>query len=165
MLEKFNFGPKLIKWITILYHDLTSCIIVNNFISQPVKISRSVKQGCSLSPLLYVLCLEPFVRKVCKDKYIEGLMLPGSPEQCNISVFADDSTGILTNDKSIKKFLYLINLFGKASGSKLNKNKTKGLWLEAWKDRKDNYKFGIDFVEYIKIIGFKIGNNIRQGDI
>ena len=41
--------------------------------------------------------------------------------------FADDSTGILTTDKTIKKFLYLINLFGKlASGSKLNKNKTKG---------------------------------------
>jgi hypothetical protein len=72
VLEKFNFGPKLIKWMKILYHDLTSCIIVNNFISQPVKISRSVKQGCSLSPLLYVLCLEPFVRKVCKDKDFEG---------------------------------------------------------------------------------------------
>jgi hypothetical protein len=54
--------------------------------------------------------------------------------------FADDSTGILTTDKSIKKFLYLINLFGNvASGSKLNKNKTKGLFLGAWKDRKDNY--------------------------
>ena len=61
--------------------------------------------------------------------------------------------------------MYLINLFGKASGSKLNKNKTKGLLLGAWKDRKDNYKFGIDFVECIKIVGFKIGNNIRQDDI
>ena len=121
----------------ILYHDLTSCIIVNNFISQPEKISRSVKQGCSLSPLLYVLCLEPFVRKVCKDKDFEGLKLPGSPEQCKISVFADDSTGILTTDKSIKKFVHLINLFGKASGSKLNKKKPpKGLWLGAWKDEK-----------------------------
>ena len=36
--------------------------------------------------------------------------------------------------------------FGKASGSKLNKNKTKGLWLRAWNDRKDNYRVGIDFV-------------------
>ena len=80
--------------------------------------------------------------------------------------FADDSTGILTTDKSIKKFLYLINLFGKlASGSKLNKNKTKGLWLGAWKDRKDNYIFGIDFVDCIKIVGFKIGNNVTQDDI
>jgi hypothetical protein len=74
-------------------------------------------------------------------------------------------TGILTTDKSIKKILYLINLFGKASGSKLNKKKTKGLWLGPWKDRKDNYKFGIDFVECIKIVGFKIGNNVRQDDI
>jgi hypothetical protein len=70
---------------------------------------------------------------------IEGLKLPGSPEQCKIVVFSDDSTSILTTDKSINKFLYLINLFGRlASGSKLNKNKTKGLWLGAWKDRKDN---------------------------
>ena len=62
----------------------------------------------------------------------EGLKLPGSPEQCKIAVFADDSTGILTTDKSIKNFLYLINLFGKlASGSTLSKNKTNGLWLGA----------------------------------
>jgi hypothetical protein len=47
----------------------------------------------------------------------------------------------------------------------LNKNKTKGLWLGAWKNRKDNYKFGIDFVECIKIVGFKIGNNVTQDDI
>ena len=46
-------------------------------------------------------------------------------------------------------------LIGKASGPKLNKNKTKGVWLGAWKDRKDNYKIGIDFVEFIKIVGFK----------
>jgi len=102
VLEKFNFGPNLIKWIKILYHDLTSCIIVNNFISQPVKISRSVKQRCSLSPLLYVLCLEPFIRKVCNDNDIKGLKLPGSPEECKISAFAEDSTGILTTDNSIK---------------------------------------------------------------
>ena len=121
VLEKFNFGPNLIRWIQILYHDLTSCIIVNYLISQSVKKSRSVKQGCSLSPLLYVLCLEPFVRKCVKIKnFFEGLKLPGSPEQCKISVFTDDRTGILTTDKSIKTFLYLINLVGKGSGSKLN---------------------------------------------
>ena len=61
---------------------------------------------------------------MCKDKDIEGLKLPGLSEQCKISVFVDDCTGILTTDKSIKKCLYLINLFGKASGSKMNKNKT-----------------------------------------
>jgi hypothetical protein len=45
------------------------------------------------------------------------------------------------------------------------KNKTKRLWIRAWNDRKDNYRFGIDFVEYIQIVGFKIGNNVTQDDI
>jgi hypothetical protein len=47
----------------------------------------------------------------------------------------------------------------------LNKNKTKRVWIRAWNDRKDNYRFGIDFVEYIQIVGFKIGNNVTQDDI
>jgi hypothetical protein len=38
----------------------------------------------------------------------------------------------------------------------LNKNKTKDLWLGAWKDRKENYNVGIDFVECIKIVGLKL---------
>ena len=47
-------------------------------------------------------------------------------------------------------------LIGKASGPKFNKNKTfKGLWLGAWKDRKDNYRFSIDFVKFIKNFGLK----------
>ena len=144
VLEKYNFGPNLIKWIQILYNDLNSSIIINNCISKPINISRSVKQGCSLSPLLYILCLEPFIRKVYLDREIKVIQLPGSNISCKISAFADDSTG--------------------ASGSKLNKTKTKGIWLGAWKDRKDNYKFGIDFVNTLKIIGFKIGNYITEVD-
>jgi 3-deoxy-D-arabino-heptulosonate 7-phosphate (DAHP) synthase class II len=57
-------------------------------------------------------------------------------------------------------------LIGKASASKLNKNKTKCVWIGAWNDRKDNHRFGIDFVEFIKkMVGFNIGNNVTQDDI
>ncbi|CAC5407273.1 unnamed protein product [Mytilus coruscus] len=103
--------------------------------------------------------------KVVKEKDIVGINLPGTCENCKISVFADDSTGILTSDKSITKFLYLIDLYGKGTGSKLNKTKTRGIWLGAWKNRKDNYRFGIDFVDSMKIIGIKTGNDITQDDI
>ena len=56
-------------------------------------------------------------------------------------------------------------LFGKALGSKLNKIKTKGLSQGAWKKRKEDYRLGIDFVEYVKIVRFKIGNTVTQDDI
>ena len=32
-------------------------------------------------------------------------------------------------------------------------------------DKKDNYRFGVDFVECVKIVRFKIGNNVTQDDI
>lgn len=53
------------------------------------------------------------------------------------------TAGILTTDKSINTFLYLlvIDLYGKGTGSKLNKTKTRGIWLGGWKDRKYNYRF------------------------
>ena len=49
-----------------------------------------------------VLCLEPFIRKVCMDNEIKGINLPESHIQYKISAFADDSTGILTDDKSME---------------------------------------------------------------
>ena len=56
-------------------------------------------------------------------------------------------------------------LFGKALGSKLNKIKTKGLSQGAWKNIIEDYRLGIDFVEYVKIVRFKIGNTVTQDDI
>ena len=32
-------------------------------------------------------------------------------------------------------------------------------------DKKDNYRFGVDFVECVKIVRFKIGINVTQDDI
>ena len=48
------------------------------------------------------------------DRQIKGIQLTGSNIHCEIYAFADDSTGIITDDYSINKFLYWINLFGKA---------------------------------------------------
>ena len=53
-LQKYNFGPNIIKLIKILYTDISSSVMVNNFISDPFPLSRGVKQGCSLFSL--VIC-------------------------------------------------------------------------------------------------------------
>ena len=58
------FGENFIRWIKILYSDIQSSVLVNHFISDPFDICRGVRQGCTLSPLLYVLCLEPFINQV-----------------------------------------------------------------------------------------------------
>ena len=126
-LKAFGFGENFIKWIKTIYNDVSSSVIVNHFISEPFPVKRSVRQGCCLSPLLYIICLEPVLIKIRKDQDIKGFRIPGKDEQ-KITAFADDSNFTLLDDYSVEKVICHFEFFGKASGSKLNKQKSQGLY-------------------------------------
>lgn len=164
VLENLGFKESFVRWIKILYHDISSSVIVNNFISKPFNILRGVRQGCSLSPLLYVLVLEPFANKIRNDISIKGLQLPGSSVNAKIALYADDATAILTDLQSVKRVLDTCYHFGRASGAKLNILKTKGIFLGKWKRRED-HPFGISWVDNCKILGVKLGNFLTHDDI
>ena len=57
-LAKMGLGDNFIRWVKILYTVVRSSVLVNGFISRPFKPSRGVRQGCPLSPLLYVFSME-----------------------------------------------------------------------------------------------------------
>ena len=163
-LRTYGFGDNFISWIKILYTNIHASVIVNNFISSPFDIQRGVKQGCALSPLLYVLCLEPFANQVRLDPNIQGISLPGSNVTSKMVFYADDSNGTLSNTESVRNILKLCKLFGKASGSKLNMTKTKGMYLGKWKSRED-HPFGISWIDSMKLLGTKLGNKLSDDQI
>ena len=152
VLKGFNFGDNFINWVKLLYNDVSSSVIVNNFISHPFAVQRSVRQGCSMSPLLYVLCIELFAIMVRKDPKISGLCLPGSDEQAKISQYADDNTCILTDMKSINNVLKVSEEYAKASGAKLNREKSCVMLCGSVKEQPD-IPYGINRVNNIKIYG------------
>ena len=47
---------------------------------------------------------------------------------------------------------------------KLNKSKTKGMFLGKWKSRSD-HPFGISWAKKIKIIGIMFGSDVTQDDV
>ena len=53
-----------------------SRILINGALSSPVFLHRGVKQGCPLSPLLYVLVSEVLSTQIRNCKDIEGFLLP-----------------------------------------------------------------------------------------
>ena len=163
-LAAFGFHDNFIRWVKLLYTDISSSVIVNNFISSPFPVGRGVRQGCSLSLLLYVLCFETFAHKIRNSDEIKGLKLPGSKLELKLSMYADDGTGIFTSETSIQYFFYYITLFGKVSGSKINYKKSKGMFLGKWKNRSD-HPFGISWVKYHKILGYVFGFNFSSDDV
>ena len=54
-------------------------IIVNDFLTNPVKLSRGVRQADALAPMLYVLCVEVLACTIRNSSQIEGAESPVLP--------------------------------------------------------------------------------------
>jgi len=124
----------------------------------------SVRQGCSLSPLLYILYLEPLAFKIQNDINIKGLVVPSGTFHIIMSLYADDNTTILTDNMSLNHFFNHVNSFQKLSGSKINFSKSCGFFLGNWKHRQDR-PFGVSWVQNCKLLGYKFGYNLSLDDI
>ncbi len=69
---------------------------------------------------------------------IRGVPLPGTTETSKVSLYADDSTATLIDLESVDIVLKTSQLYGRASGAKLNVSKTKAVFLGKWKSRSDH---------------------------
>ncbi|KAJ4925991.1 hypothetical protein JOQ06_008176 [Pogonophryne albipinna] len=74
-LEAFVFSSGLIAKIQVLYRDLESVLKINGSLCAPFEAQRGVRQGCSLSGMLYSLAIEPFLHRL-RSK-LQGFSFPG----------------------------------------------------------------------------------------
>ena len=63
VLQRMNIGPVYRRWLTTLYIDISSRVIINSCVSRPFHLGRGVRQWCPLSPIPYVLW--PFMKSFC----------------------------------------------------------------------------------------------------
>ena len=141
-LKYYNFGNSLISWIKLFYTDISSSIQNNGWTSDFFNLSRGVRQGCPLSPYLFILCAEILGAAIRRDKLIYGIKI--SDKERKVSQYADDTTLILDGTKpSIERSFLLLDIFAKLSGLKVNYEKTEALWIGSFKNRTDNYKLAI----------------------
>ena len=137
-LDHMGFGPSFILWVKLLYTDIRSAVLINGYISDSFWPSRGVRQGCPLSPLLYVISMEVLAANLCAHPFIEGIKLPGVADPLPVlSLYADDTSVISSSDNATLAVFQTYEKFEKGTGSKLNLSKCEGLWLGAWHDRTD----------------------------
>ena len=158
LLNLFGFGPSFQNWIFTLHNDAYVQIIVNDFLTSPVKLSRGVRQGDALSPMLYVLCVEVLACTIRNSCQIEGFLLPGAAgAQFKVSQYADDTTVFVMDESSLIYLFKAISLYEEGSGAGLKICKTKAMWLGNWKDRCDK-PLGLNWVDKMKVLGIVFGN-------
>ena len=158
-LGHLGFGPTFTQWIKLLYTDIFSAVLINGYSSDFFKPTRGVRQGCPLSPLLYVITMEVLAANIRAHPDIKGLELPRIPRPLPVlSLYADDTSVVVTSDLVIITVFEVYGNFEKGSGSKLNLNKCEGLWLGSWRDRAEA-PVAINWTSTkIKVLGIFIGN-------
>ncbi|GBG60530.1 hypothetical protein CBR_g8553 [Chara braunii] len=85
-----GFGEGFVKAIQGVLGMAVARVHVNGFLSSPLRVTRSVRQGCPLSPALYILYVEHLHEMIRGDDRILGFELPGGG-QVKSNAFADDT--------------------------------------------------------------------------
>ena len=78
------------NWIRLFYHNTESCILNNGWSGSFFKLERGVRQGCPLSPYLFILCVEILADAIRKNESIKGITI--NEQEIKISQYADDTT-------------------------------------------------------------------------
>ena len=114
--------------IKTLYKNCTSKILINGHLSSPFPIKRSVRQGCPLSPTIFILVIESLITKIKNDNYISTIQIP-SFNTPKVAGYADDNTLILKDTRSANRAIDTYDIFGEASNAKVNIGKSKAMKL------------------------------------
>ena len=131
-LEVFKFGCNLQKWLSAIYNNIQRAVMNGGRMTDYFEITRGVRQGCPLNPSLFILTVELLALKIRQSPNCRGIRLPNEKE-VRIWQFADDTTIITNNTDSLRSHLQTKEEFGAISELKLNRKKTKAMWLGSMK--------------------------------
>lgn len=132
VLNKFNFGRRFIRCLRCLYSDAKSCVKVNGFLTDFIFLTRSIRQGCPLSALLYTLVAEPLGLAINADSGIQGIPVGNFSafnSESKIYQYADDTTLVLRDEDSIDRSMKVLDIYCKGSGARMNVGKTEFMKL------------------------------------
>ena len=126
-------------------------------------LSRGVLPGCPLSLFLFILAVKILASKIRQEPNCKGIPLPNFQE-AKISQFADDTTLITSDTNSLKCASQIIENFGIISGLKLNKKKTKAMWIGISKQKTTNILEFRATEDSIKILGTYLSYNVNKNN-
>lgn len=146
-VERAGMTGMLSSFLKASFSSASSTVILNGRPASSFKLTRSVRQGCPLSPLIFILAfdnLSLMFSAAQANRSIVGVSFPDLNIANLHSMFADDSTVLTKADmRYIMECKRILGVFGAASGLHCDWEKTKAafipggpppaaLWLLPW---------------------------------
>uniref|UniRef100_A0A8C5WHL5 Reverse transcriptase domain-containing protein n=1 Tax=Leptobrachium leishanense TaxID=445787 RepID=A0A8C5WHL5_9ANUR len=129
VLAKLGLGPRWLAWVSALYSNPTALLRVNGSLSSPLSVRNGTRQGCPLSPILFIITLEPFLQRLRDNECIRGYN--GPLHEYKVSAFADDVLlTIIDPLQSLPAFLREVHLYAAVSNFKINTTKCEAIGVD-----------------------------------
>lgn len=133
-MHVFGFPEQLISTLKKLYSQAQSRLLINGHQSGPISIKSSVRQGCPMSMILFVISIEPLIRAVASR--LTGLQVGN--DSFSVRAFADDISVLINTEEEEQCVQIEHQKYSLVSGSEINLSKSGLLPLGCWIDKEAN---------------------------
>jgi hypothetical protein len=105
-LQHLGLPSKFRDWISAILASSSSRVLLNGIAGEPIKHGRGLRQGDPLSPLIFVLAIDPLHHLICKATDQGHLhRLRGRAPMNRTSVYADDVAIFMVPNKDHINYL------------------------------------------------------------
>jgi hypothetical protein len=161
-LAKLGFCSQWIRWVSSLYKSALSAIKLNGVEGNTFPLGRSVRQGCPISPYLFILATDVLGHMLDDHRFgVKGLALPGGGKITD-QTFADDTALYLQGTRdNMERTQKVLDTFCRESGAKINWHKTAAIW--ASKKNRDwewGQEVGLQWIpegKRVRYLGIQVG--------
>lgn len=128
ILQFFNYGDSIISWIKLFNNGIWATIVQCGHLSDFFHIQRGCRQGDPIASYLFLPCVELLYLLIENNEKVKGILV--KTHMFKMVQFADDTTILLDGtQRSLQAALNTLEIFGTLSGLKINKDKTRLVWV------------------------------------
>uniref|UniRef100_A0A803PHA9 Reverse transcriptase domain-containing protein n=1 Tax=Cannabis sativa TaxID=3483 RepID=A0A803PHA9_CANSA len=147
MMTQLGFPWKMVALIMHCVSSVTYRITYGGNNMGPINPSRGIRQGDPLSPYLFLICAEGFsslVKMFVQKQWLSGCRVARNAPIVSHMLFADDSYIFCkANETEAANVLRLLQLYEKASGQKINFEKSAVFFSNNIQDEMRAYLCGL----------------------
>ena len=152
VMRAMKFPANFIKWVLMLHEGATTSFLLS-FLTKPIQVLFSIRQGDPLSMLLYIIYIEPLLLMIHRKTV--GLNLASFVQKDED--YCDDLNFLSESEADLIKIENIFEKFEEVSGAILSRSsKSKVMGLGSWKDRVIWPLQWLQPKSEIKIFGFQI---------
>jgi exonuclease III len=127
LLDRIGLPPYFTHCFSTLYQGAEASVINNSLTTPYFPVTRSCRQGDPIAPYLFILAVDPLLRKITNDAEVFGVRAP--EEEIKLTAYADDICLTVRDGDALDRALAHVRAFGNFSGLKINEAKTEILQI------------------------------------